>query len=328
MEKRTLKYRRALLPAFLLALLGLLSINPFAIAAWLGLVALFVWGLAAGSAYIFVFNRIETGRHQRLFLTLSYVALPFVAVGVLFGGLVGPLGIIVNSSVPLAALLLFGGGALYKAEGVRTRSIISAVLFAVCVAAALGWYGAAQRQHRESSCVEVALGAWDTERRLCAVAPEQALRNAIFFSDAQVDAENMHISFAEDFIRRRTPHRQPGDLIGDVYIAGAAAGTARYQADLAMNVNGFVVVPVAVEATGKLYLFSLKHREGFADSSIKRTELAGFVVLEGTEAASARLEDAAVRLALRQPGGVAEVSFRVADDGGFVKLGGETFALF
>ena len=318
MDKRTLKYRRALLPALALAFLGLLSINPFVMAAWLNLALVFIWGLVAGCAYIFVFNRIETGRHQRLFLKLSYAALPIVAFGVLIGGLTGAVGIIVNSSVPLAALLLFGGGALHKAEGVRTRSIISAVLFAVCIVGALGWYEAAQRQHRESSCVEVALGAWDAKRQLCAVAARQALRNAIFFSDVLVDSENMHISFANDFIRRRTPHIRSGDLIGDVYIEGVAAGTARYQADLAMNVNGFVVVPATVEATGKLYLFSLKHREGFADSSIKRTELAGFVALQGAKVASARADSAIVHLVVRQAEGVADVSFRVADDGRFM----------
>ena len=322
MDKRILKYRRALLPALLLASLGLLGINPFAIAAWLSLIALFAWGLAAGSAYIFVFNRIETGLHQRIFLYLSYAALPVVALGVLIGGLAGPIGIVVNSSIPLAALLLFAGGALHKAEGVRTRSIVAGALFTVCIAGAAGWYMAAQRDHRASSCVEAALGAWDAQRRLCVVAPRQALRNAIFFSVVLLDSENMHINFTDDFLDKRTPHSEPGDLIGDVYVQGAASGTARYQADLAMDVNGFVVVPVAVEATGKLYLFSLKYREGFADSSIKRTELAGFVALDGIEAVSASRDGAFIRLAVLQPGGLADVSFRVADDGGFMKLNG------
>ena len=322
MDRRTLKYRRALLPAFVLALLGLTAINPFAVVAWLSLAALFVWGLAAGSAYIFVFNRIETGRHQRLFVKFSYAALPFVVFGALIGGLAGPFGIVVNSSIPLAALLLFAGWALHKAEGVRTRSIIAAALFAVCIAGAAAWYVAAQWEHRAKNCAEAALGAWDAQERLCVVAAEQALRNAIFFSVVLLDSENMHISFTDDFIDERTPHSKPGDLIADVYVQGAASGTARYQADLAMNVNGFVVVPVVVEATGKLYLFSLQHREGSADSSIKGTELAGFAALEGTEAASARREGTAIRLAVRQPSGVADVSFRVADDGGFMKLSG------
>ena len=322
MDKRTLKYRRALLPAFVFALLGLTAINPFAVVAWLGLVALFAWGFAIGSAYIFVFNAIETGRHQRIFVKFTYAALPFVAFGVLIGGLAGPLGIVVNSAIPLAALLLFAGGALHKAEGVRTRSIVAAALFAVCIAGAAGWYVAAQREHRARNCVEAALGAWDAERRFCVVSAEQALRNAIFFSVVLLDSENMHISFTDDFIEGRTPHSKPGDLIADVYVQGAASGAARYQADLAVNVNGFVVVPVVVEATGKLHLFSLKYREDSADSSIKATELAGFVALEGTEAASARQEGAAIRLAVRQPGGIADVSFRVADDGEFVKLNG------
>ena len=44
--------------------------------------------------------------------------------------------------------------------------------------------------------------------------------------------------------------------------------------------------------------------------------------LEGTEAASASRDGAFIRLAVLQSGGLADVSFRVADEGGFMKLNG------
>ena len=253
MDKYTIRYQWTLIPGVLFLLLFLPGINPYAIEAYLHTGAAVAWGIVAGVAYIFVFNKIEARRHQYIFLVLSAIALPFIGFGILVGGLLGAIGIIINSGVPLLLLLVLGGWALYKKEGVGRRSIIALVLFILIVSLAVWSLMRVSHKGTMRACANRYLGTWNEVDERCEVSAEQEARNAVFFSGGAIILEDRQVFFD-------TPNNRKGDLIANVSSGGSLVGTARFRADFALYDDdaGIVFVPILSEISGDLYIASLR----------------------------------------------------------------------
>ena len=325
MDMVKLPYKTALIPGVLLALLWLpgLNLSMFDATSLLYLAGSFAWGVAAGAAYIFVFNHIETRRLRTVFLIFSVIALPFIAYGVLLGGLLGPVGIMVGTGVPLLILLLFVGGVVYREEGIRMRAAVSAGMFIALVALAVFFIMAENAKFAERNCAEGALGTWNEAEERCTVAPEQTLRNAIFFSSVFLP-EGISISFSDAIIGGATPHATGDDLLAEVYLAGAESGTARYRTELALAVGEFTIVPVTLESLNRSFILSLRPT-AVTLASVPTTELAGFVELNpGDRVMNLTMTGESMLTAVMMGGTALETavrSFTVNENGGIVETG-------
>ena len=274
MERYTTAYWLALLPALLLFIMWLPGVGVRLNADMLlhaGLSG--AWGFVASILYLFVFNTIETRRHQKIFLLLSVFAAPFIAYGVLLGGLTGTGGIAIMSGIPLGILLLFGGGVLYQVDGMRMRAYVAVAVFLISLLVAVWFVQQNLRQYAVETCQQNLLGVWDAAEKRCDVDPEQEVRNAIFFSHARLSS-GVSVAF-EEVGTDQTVHHEAGDLLARVYTAGSDTGAARYRTELARTVGSFVVVPVHLEQENHWYMFSL--RKGGRGELVHALEISGEV---------------------------------------------------
>ena len=259
MEKNKYSVRRrfAVIPAIIILFMFLPGMSVLSWAALLHPLLSVLWMLAAGAAYIGVLNRIETRRHQHIFIILSCIAFPFVAYGVLIGGLLGAYGIILGSGIPLAILLIFGGGVLYKTQHMQQRFIVLGIAFLILIMGAAWLISYALKGADQTSCVTLRFGEWDEQQRQCIVEPDQQIRNAIFFSTLDLHHEDSRV-FPSIRQGADVSYDMPGDIILGLYQSGAEIGSVTVQTNHAVRKDNLILVPLISSVTESLYLASLR----------------------------------------------------------------------
>ncbi len=257
MEKYAVRYRWAFVPAVIILLMWLPGINFSEPTGFEHLFRSVAWILAASCAYIYILNKIETLRHQNIFLVLSLITLPFVIFGILLGGLIGATGIIINSGIPLLILLILGGGTLYKQEGVRTRAIVSILIFIAFFISMIWFFVSSIQKENVMRCTDLYFGTWNETEKRCDEPPDQALRNAIYFS-YDITLEDGQIYFDRPKADEEKQHSKWGDWTALLSVSGTDAGDVRFHTDLALTRDDLIFVPLTSEITGNIYLLSLK----------------------------------------------------------------------
>ena len=326
MDMVKLPYKTALIPGVLLALLWLpgLNLSMFDATSLLYLAGSFAWGVAAGAAYIFVFNHIENPPSADCFSHFFRHRTPLSSPTVCCSADCSGRSALWSARVSRSSYSCCSSGVWCTARRVSACAPrCRRGMFIALVALAVFFIMAENAKFAERNCAEGALGTWNEAEERCTVAPEQTLRNAIFFSSVFLP-EGISISFSDAIIGGATPHATGDDLLAEVYLAGAESGTARYRTELALALGEFTIVPVTLESLNRSFILSLRPT-AVTLASVPTTELAGFVELNpGDRVMNLTMTGESMLTAVMMGGTALETavrSFTVNENGGIVETG-------